>query len=850
MTPRRWLGCLVLAALVLLVGQPPAQAQKVQKLPWKAFDPGSRPFYQILQTKTAQKMKVQDQDIKQNQDQTFYLKWIPGPRKERIAGKDHWVVTLQIIGMKCDIDMGGNKIVYDSTLPNQAGGPLTDFFGAWSAPKSPTTSVRFEDRPDRQGGGTAGEAGQGQPANGGLAEDHPQRRRPQANGGTHLGRLPAGGKNSRRRSRGKAPTNWISGPIGSYANKHTYTCGPDPLKIKIRTVMNYQAPAKAEGLPFKITKANLSGLTAREGEAVFDSTRGRRKTTMVMQVEGDLTIEVGGQETMVRLSQVQETNLATPGRGSGGRDQEEPEVAPVSPTRERGPPWLSRANGPPLHRPGRHFAIRAFFSRQAVRPPFIITLIQPRPADPAAADRNPLARVPPQPHRGSRNHVRRTPPVPAGLPAGALPRTATAQECQGRPPRRRPRRRSSSATPTTATVCSSPATSPTRPSATPPAPSSTPPPTPPSPASARKASSGPRASARPSSRSPASASGQRRRSRSRGCRSGRSASPTTSCRSWPGPAATAAPATGPPRARRASRFRCAATIPPTDHVTLTRGTLGRRLDLLEPGQSLLLLKPTGRVPHEGGKRFDARQRLRRARSRRWIAEGAGSDLAAAPQLVGIEVSPAVPHASRSRAGAAAARAGHATATAAVRDVDRRRPLLQQQRGRRRRRRDRPGPACRTRARRPSWSATARSSPSAPRRPRSTTRPSPGPTRPENNYIDQHVHAKLKQMEILPSDLTQRRGVPAPRLLRPDSACRRRRTRSAPSSPTRPVGQAGTAIDELLERPEHAEFWAVQVGRPAQAALRPAARQGHLGRCTAGCATASPPTSRSTASCAS
>src|SRR5207247_3836636 len=78
--------------------------------------------------------------------------------------------------------------------------------------------------------------------------------------------------------------------------------------------------------------------------------------------------------------------------------------------------------------------------------------------------------------------------------------------------------------------------------------------------------------------------------------------------------------------------------PSTDHLALTRGTESRRINLLDPDQSLLLLKPTGRVPHEGGKRFDTHSTYAQT-LRRWISEGAVSDTATAPKLVGLDVSP-------------------------------------------------------------------------------------------------------------------------------------------------------------------------------------------------------------------
>src|SRR3954470_23002765 len=43
-----------------------------------------------------------------------------------------------------------------------------------------------------------------------------------------------------------------------------------------------------------------------------------------------------------------------------------------------------------------------------------------------------------------------------------------------------------------------------------------------------------------------------------------------------------------------------------DHTVLTRDMLGRRADRHRPDDSLLLLKATGKVPHEGGVRFSER----------------------------------------------------------------------------------------------------------------------------------------------------------------------------------------------------------------------------------------------------
>src|SRR5215471_19536012 len=43
--------------------------------------------------------------------------------------------------------------------------------------------------------------------------------------------------------------------------------------------------------------------------------------------------------------------------------------------------------------------------------------------------------------------------------------------------------------------------------------------------------------------------------------------------------------------------------PDFDLISLTRNTHGRRLNPLDPSNSLVLLKATAAVPHEGGRRF-------------------------------------------------------------------------------------------------------------------------------------------------------------------------------------------------------------------------------------------------------
>jgi hypothetical protein len=71
--------------------------------------------------------------------------------------------------------------------------------------------------------------------------------------------------------------------------------------------------------------------------------------------------------------------------------------------------------------------------------------------------------------------------------------------------------------------------------------------------------------------------------------------------------------------------------PARDHRALTREAGGRRVNVLDPDASLLVLKPTGLVPHEGGRRFAVGSWEYRV-IRAWVAAGATRD----PALPGVE----------------------------------------------------------------------------------------------------------------------------------------------------------------------------------------------------------------------
>lgn len=75
-----------------------------------------------------------------------------------------------------------------------------------------------------------------------------------------------------------------------------------------------------------------------------------------------------------------------------------------------------------------------------------------------------------------------------------------------------------------------------------------------------------------------------------------------------------------------------------DYNTLTRQARGRRVNISDPAQSLMLLKATGAIPHGGGTRFDTGSLEYRVLSE-WIAEGASPPRSQDPAITILEVFP-------------------------------------------------------------------------------------------------------------------------------------------------------------------------------------------------------------------
>jgi len=243
-----------------------------------------------------------------------------------------------------------------------------------------------------------------------------------------------------------------------------------------------------------------------------------------------------------------------------------------------------------------------------------------------------------------------------------------------------------------------------------------------------------------------------------------------------------------------------------DHAALVREQFGRRVDVVAPDESLLLLKATQAVAHEGGKRFD-RDSWEYRTLREWIAGGAPRKSAGAPTLVKLEVTPReqflTPPAESVQLQVQATFsdgsvrdvtpiACYEVVNVAVADVSVQGKVTRKEFG------ETTVLARFLRLQEPVRLAFV---PARPDFQWANTRP--------HNFIDEHVFAKLRTLRMNPSELAsdevflRRAYLDLLGILPTAEEARKFVGRGAPT------GKRAALVDELLERPEFAGFWALK-----------------------------------------
>lgn len=274
----------------------------------------TKPFFQTMTTTTNQDMQVMGSDIKQVQSQTFYFSWTP-----EAADKDgNWTVKQKIEGVKMSIDIGGNKISYDSTSPAGQANPLAEFFKALVGSEFKIVldkNLKVQKVEGREE--FLKKLTQTNPAMEGLLKEILSDNALKEMANPTFAALPPNGE-AKLDAPWKRDSKLEMGPIGTYDNQYEYTYkGKDKDKnldkIDVKMSLKYTPPAAAahNALPFRIKSADLK-CTDAKGTILFDPSKGRiEKSDMSLELTGKLQIEIGGQTTDVSLTQKQDTSVTT-----------------------------------------------------------------------------------------------------------------------------------------------------------------------------------------------------------------------------------------------------------------------------------------------------------------------------------------------------------------------------------------------------------------------------------------------------------------------------------------------------------------------------------------------------------
>ncbi len=287
------------------------------------------PFYQEMNTEVTQHIKVQGQDLPQQQKSTFWYAWTPiKEEKVKDGAEDVTKVTIKqkIEGLKMDIDISGNPIKYDSRATDTAGSAgnpgLVEFFknlkdSEFTATLGKNYKVEKVDGKDefvkKLGAGSA----QMDALLKRVMTDDALR---EMTDPTYK-LLPEGPK--KKGDKWERKTTLNLGPIGTYELLYKFTYvepdkeGPkkDFDKIEVETVINYTAPKETtEGLLFRIKDGSklTSDPTGSKGVVYYDSKNQRiDEATINIKLKGDLIVVIGGTDTKVELTQEQKTTIKT-----------------------------------------------------------------------------------------------------------------------------------------------------------------------------------------------------------------------------------------------------------------------------------------------------------------------------------------------------------------------------------------------------------------------------------------------------------------------------------------------------------------------------------------------------------
>jgi len=276
------------------------------------------PFWQEMTTKTIQNIKVQGLDVGQNQEQTFIFKFEPQKQEG-----DKWIVRQTIEGVKMKIDIAGSPVSYDSANESAAAGTntaLSEFFKALKGSQftltigKDCTVEKVDGREEFIKKLVSANKQLEQLLNKILGEEAMKQMADPC-----FGVVPKEPK--------KIGDKWNKvvklslGPLGTYENTYTFTYVKqtgDNAEIDVAVELKYTPPGADQGgetLPFKIKGGKIEQLKddkSNKGKIVFNTKLGRIESSEVsVKMNGTLTLDIGGTQTEVNLTQDQTTIIKT-----------------------------------------------------------------------------------------------------------------------------------------------------------------------------------------------------------------------------------------------------------------------------------------------------------------------------------------------------------------------------------------------------------------------------------------------------------------------------------------------------------------------------------------------------------
>jgi hypothetical protein len=271
----------------------------------------SKTFYEEFTTETKQKMRVMDMDMTQTQKEVLLIRWSPQGRDE----KGNWVIKAMFLAIKLEVHGPADRFRFDSTrgaerfdlpfacLYDKA--LVGQEFRVVVTPKLKILRVAWHEPFLDASKGPAWLSVLKSFRLQLLAESILLRVSEATFGG-----LP--GLAIKKADSWTQVDSLNLGPIGDYqkTSKYTYAGKEDRFhRIDLVTTLAFVG-AKA-GLPFQIKKADIKSKDS-VGVIFFDGANGRlEKSEVNLDLQAELTLEIGGFSTLVEIWQTQKTTVKT-----------------------------------------------------------------------------------------------------------------------------------------------------------------------------------------------------------------------------------------------------------------------------------------------------------------------------------------------------------------------------------------------------------------------------------------------------------------------------------------------------------------------------------------------------------